>query len=175
MATGSLGMRTATVSSPPVVPYGTASLLGNIMVSGPGQNASISFPAASGISATRGFKSEKSAICAISGLSEGLPFAAYIFFAASSSRALAPSPYTVSVGNATRPPSRKISAALSSFPASILCVSSIIIRSVTIFLRSLFSSTALRNAVLASLRQGLSPCILTAYHSTTLSRMQLFT
>jgi len=92
MATESLGMRTATVSSPPVVPYGTASLFGNIMVSGPGQNASISFFAVSGISATRGFKSEKSAMCAISGLSEGLPLAAYIFLEESGFSASPPRP-----------------------------------------------------------------------------------
>ena len=51
------------------------------------------------------------AICTISGLSLGLPFAAYIFFAASSKNASAPRPYTVSVGNATSPPDFNISAA----------------------------------------------------------------
>ena len=36
-ANGSLGILTATVSSPPVVPYGTTSLFSKIIVSGPGQ------------------------------------------------------------------------------------------------------------------------------------------
>ncbi len=37
----------------------------------------------------------------ISGLSEGLPFATKIFFTDFESKAFAPRPYTVSVGNAT--------------------------------------------------------------------------
>ena len=39
------GILTATVSSPPVVARGTMSFLRNIMVSGPGQNASMSMSA----------------------------------------------------------------------------------------------------------------------------------
>lgn len=54
-----------------------------------------------------------SAIWTISGLSDGLPFAAYIFADAASSSASAPRPYTVSVGNATRPPALNISPAFS--------------------------------------------------------------
>ena len=75
LATGSLGIRTATVSRPPVVPCGTIPLLGNTKVKGPGQKASASFLPASGISDTSGFSPSKSAMWAISGLSEGRPFA----------------------------------------------------------------------------------------------------
>lgn len=54
-----------------------------------------------------------SAMWTISGLSDGRPLAAYIFIEASGSRAFPPSPYTVSVGNATRPPCLRILPALS--------------------------------------------------------------
>ena len=43
------GIRIATVSKPPVVVYGTFSFFSKIIVSGPGQNDSISFFAFSGI------------------------------------------------------------------------------------------------------------------------------
>jgi len=69
------GNLTATVSSPPVVPFGTLSLLLNIKVIGPGQKASINFFATSGTSVTKSSNIDTSAIWAISGLSEGLPFA----------------------------------------------------------------------------------------------------
>ena len=111
LATGSDGIRTATVSSPPVVPFGTLPLFGKISVSGPGQNASISFFPASGISRTRGSMSSFFAMWAMRGLSDGRPFAAYILRAASSFSASAPRPYTVSVGNATRPPFFRMAAA----------------------------------------------------------------
>ena len=61
-ATGWFGIRTATVSIPPVVAEGTVSFFQTIMVRGPGQKASASFWAAAGIfRATRSI-SEKSAI-----------------------------------------------------------------------------------------------------------------
>ena len=97
-------MRTATVSIPPVVAYGTASPFSTIMVRGPGQKASESFLASSGTVFAMRSKSEKSDMCTISGLSDGRPFALYIFFDASGSKASPPSPYTVSVGNATSSP-----------------------------------------------------------------------
>ena len=50
IATGCDGIRIATVSSPPVVPSGTMLFLFKIIVSGPGQNASISITAFSGTS-----------------------------------------------------------------------------------------------------------------------------
>ncbi len=49
--------------------------------------------------------------CTISGSHPGRSFAANIFATASASSAFAPSPYTVSVGNATVPPARSNSAA----------------------------------------------------------------
>ena len=98
---------------------GTISFFLRIIVSGPGQKASAAFTAISFTSHESTSKSFLSAICTISGLSEGLPFAAYIFADAFSSRASAPSPYTVSVGNATSPPFFKISAACSYISSSL--------------------------------------------------------
>ena len=69
------GKRTATVSIPAVTLSGISSLLFKIMVNAPGIKASISFCAFSFISFTRGAMSDLSAICTISGLSDGLPFA----------------------------------------------------------------------------------------------------
>ena len=56
-AAGWAGIRTATVSMPPVVAAGTFSLLGKIMVKGPGQKASASSSASLGQWATKGYKS----------------------------------------------------------------------------------------------------------------------
>ena len=74
-AAGWEGIRIATVSNPPVVPCGTISFLGNIIVNGPGQKAcanayafSFGYPSTS--------RSCTSAMCTINGLSDGLPFAA---------------------------------------------------------------------------------------------------
>jgi hypothetical protein len=58
------------------------------------------------------------AICTIKGLSDGLFLAEYIFVAAASSVASPPRPYTVSVGNTTRPPFR-IRPAASSSPSTV--------------------------------------------------------
>ena len=101
----------ATVLRPPVVSIGTMSAFGMMMVRGPGQKLSISFFASSGNADTRGSTSSIHDTCTMRGLSEGRPFASYIFRLASGSRALPPSPYTVSVGNATSPPLLIMSAA----------------------------------------------------------------
>ena len=65
---------------------------GSTIVSGPGQNASISFRALSGNSETSGGTSSMQETCTISGLSDGRPFAAYIFRLASGSSAFPPRP-----------------------------------------------------------------------------------
>ena len=110
-AAGCEGQRTATVSRPPLVSYGTISDFGSIIVRGPGQNLSASRSALSGRALTSGAHCSTSVMCTISGLSPGLPLASNIFFTATGSRALAARPYTVSVGMATRPPVRSISPA----------------------------------------------------------------
>ena len=76
LAFGSSGSRIATVSSPPLVSRGTASLFGKIMVSGPGQKAAASRRALSGMFRTSGSISSTRAMWTISGLSLGRPFAA---------------------------------------------------------------------------------------------------
>ena len=75
-ATGWLGMRTATVISPPLVSAGTSAVFLKTIVSGPGHQAAARRFAASGISAAIGKSASISAICTIRGLSEGRPFAA---------------------------------------------------------------------------------------------------
>ena len=69
------GKRTATVSIPAVTVSGTILLFLSITVNGPGINASISAFAFSLISTVSLFISSISAICTMSGLSDGLPFA----------------------------------------------------------------------------------------------------
>ena len=91
-AAGWTGMRTATVGSPAETPAGTRSLLGNIMVRGPGQNALARRLALSGTSQTSCASSSMAAIWTISGLSCGRPFAANILATADSSKAFAASP-----------------------------------------------------------------------------------
>ena len=75
-AMGSLGKRTATLSSPPVVSRGTRSDFSKIMVRGPGQNFLARIFAFSGTLFTMGASASISAICTIRGLSEGRPLAA---------------------------------------------------------------------------------------------------
>ena len=75
-ATGWLGIRMATVPSPPVMDFGTQSLFFKIMVSGPGQNFSARSFACAVTSQESSSSAFVSAICTISGLSDGLPFAA---------------------------------------------------------------------------------------------------
>ena len=110
-AIGWLGQRIPTVSNPPVVRFGTLERRDSTMVSGPGQKRSASKYADWGI--FRQYRSSQtgSAICRISGLSCGRPFASKIRATAAGSRPLAPRPYTVSVGIPTSPPARMICAA----------------------------------------------------------------
>ena len=84
----------------------------SIIVRGPGQNFSASASALSDTFVVIVNKSLISAICIISGLSDGLPFASYIFIDDSLLSPSPPSPYTVSVGKATSPPFLIISPAL---------------------------------------------------------------
>ena len=74
-AIGSEGIRTATVSMPPVVSYGILSFFRKIMVSGPGQKRSANAQAVCGTSSTISSKAFIFVICTISGLSEGRPLA----------------------------------------------------------------------------------------------------
>ena len=92
LAAGCDGMRTATVESPALTASGISSDFGKTIVSGPGQNASISFCARSSTRATSGGSSLLSLICAMSGLSAGRPFASKIFSTALPLSASAPSP-----------------------------------------------------------------------------------
>ena len=106
------GILTATVSSPPVVLSGTPSFFLRTIVSGPGQKLSISATMSAlsiGVSWPMSLALD---MWTIIGLSLGLPFASYTLATASASSALAPRPYTVSVGNATSPPLLIISAAI---------------------------------------------------------------
>ena len=73
--TGWFGQRTPTVSSPPVVRYGTTSFFGRIMVSGPGQNSSARRYALSGTFSQYRLSHVLSGTWMMSGLSCGLPFA----------------------------------------------------------------------------------------------------
>ena len=133
-ATGWLGILIATVPSPPVMESGTLSFFLRIIVSGPGQNFSASTSALSGTSLAKSYNALTSAICTISGLSEGLPLAAYILAEAFASSASAPSPYTVSVGKATSPPALRICPACSYiFLSSSVCVIFFIIVSIKPF------------------------------------------
>ena len=75
-AISSSGIRTATVSRPPVVPSGTFSFLLKIIVSGPGQKCAAISSTISGTDSTIAPRSSSLAIWTISGLSDGRPFAA---------------------------------------------------------------------------------------------------
>ena len=76
LASSRSGIRTATVSNPPVVPYGTRLLFIKTNVSGPGQNLSAKRLPTGIIPAVSGSNSSIQEICAIRGLSDGLPLAA---------------------------------------------------------------------------------------------------
>ena len=107
-------MRTPTSERPAVTLAGTSGPRGKSRVRGPGQKASIRPAALGGISAATRESICRSETCTISGSHDGRCLATKIFPTASGSRALAPSPYTVSVGNATVPPLRRIEAAWAS-------------------------------------------------------------
>ena len=89
-------------------------LRGSMSVNAPGQNSSASFSARLSKKAIRRALS-MSFTCTISGLMEGLPFTSNILATARSLLASAPSPYTVFVGNATRSPAFRASAAKAIF------------------------------------------------------------
>ncbi len=119
-ATGCDGTRTPTSGRPAVTTSGTSGPRGSSSVSGPGQNASISARAWSLISATSRPSGRPWLTCTITGSHAGRCFAAKMRSTAFSSKALAPSPYTVSVGNATVPPARQIVATRSMVAAAVL-------------------------------------------------------
>ena len=70
------GQRNATRFKPPVARSGTRSDLGNVIVKGPGQKASIKAFAVLGISFTSGLILSALGTCNINGLSDGRPLAA---------------------------------------------------------------------------------------------------
>ena len=110
------GQRTPTKPEPAVTAAGSSATAGATMVSGPGQNSAASPRISSspaGPRRTSRSASAAAATCTISGSVRGRPLVAKIRATASSSKACAPSPYTVSVGNATSPPDRSASAASS--------------------------------------------------------------
>jgi hypothetical protein len=90
---------------------GRVGFLRTTSVSGPGQNLSANARVWSETSSAISSNWLLSAICKIKGLSPGRFFAAYTFATASALKASAPKPYTVSVGNATKPPDLITSAA----------------------------------------------------------------
>ena len=107
------GRRTPTVSSPARTSPGTSWRAAATIVSAPGQKASarsLMRGSASAASVKRWMRSARSAMCTMSGSNVGRPFASKIRATAGASNAFAPSPYTVSVGKATRPPARMIAA-----------------------------------------------------------------
>ncbi len=108
------GTRRAMVGSPAVTSgaMGAPGLSGVTRVRGPGQNACASDPRTGGISAIFAAAAAL-ARCTISGLKLGRPLASKIRATARSLFASAPSPNTVSVGKATRPPSWMIRPACS--------------------------------------------------------------
>ena len=86
------GQRTATVSSPAVVRFGTRSRTGSTIVSGPGQKCSASSHACAGMSWQIDSSSFGSEICKMRGLSCGRPFASKMRSTAFSSSPFAPRP-----------------------------------------------------------------------------------
>src|SRR5690606_13118251 len=112
-AVGWEGIRIATVCSPPETMEGTFSLLSTTKVKGPGQNALAKREKSFGkFFVNRGIIS-KLETWTIRGLSEGLPLISKTLQIASSRKAKAPSPYTVSVGKMTGKPAFKLLIAFS--------------------------------------------------------------
>ena len=72
--------------------FGTVDFAGNTIVSGPGKNASANFLASLDTSSDNNSNSSIDEICAMSGLSAGLPFASNTFRNASGLNAEAPRP-----------------------------------------------------------------------------------
>ena len=110
-ATGWSGTRTPTVSPPPVTASRTRAARRTTIVSGPGHSASPRRRAATGTSAAQSSSCPGAPRWTITGCSPGRPLTAYSRASAPALSASAPSPYTVSVGKATRPPRRSVAAA----------------------------------------------------------------
>ena len=111
-----LGTRTAMVSSPAVArsATGQSGCLASTRDSAPGQNANASRRPRSGRRPSFS-AAPTSGTCTISGLNRGRSLAAKMAATARPLVASAPSPYTVSVGNATRAPPRIAAAAADCF------------------------------------------------------------
>lgn len=117
--------RTAMVSEPAVTRSGTSGCLGRIRVKGPGQKAearlSTRFRCSKEVNRTTLFNHPTSGRWTIKGSVRGRPLASKIRATAKGWKTSAARPYTVSVGNPTTPPLRRISAD-SSTPSSPLRV-----------------------------------------------------
>ena len=98
------GIRIPTVSNPAVTIFGILFLAFSIIVKGPGQNSFINLFSNSFGSLATSFIISSLFTCTIKGLSFALPLALNIFLHASSLKAFAPIPYTVSVGKITKFP-----------------------------------------------------------------------
>lgn len=113
-AAGCRGTRTPTRERPAVTASGIADVRGSNMVSGPGQKLLPSrctrSCSGSGTEATCDTACT-SGTWTMSGSQDGRCFALKIASTAPAEKAFAPRPYTVSVGNATRPPRCRIAAA----------------------------------------------------------------
>jgi len=112
-AIGCAGTRSPTVSCPPVTSSGTPGARRRTNVSGPGQKCRASRCASSDTSRAHRASHEASARWTMSGCDDGRRLTANRRRSAVRFVASAPSPYTVSVGKATSPPARRISAARS--------------------------------------------------------------
>ncbi len=104
------GKRTATVPVPADTASGTRAPAGSTKVKGPGQNRSASGANAAGSVPTMPDKASKESISNRIGLDSGRPLARNNLLTACGFKASARSPYSVSVGAATRAP-RRIAAA----------------------------------------------------------------
>ena len=111
--TGWSAMRSPTVSKPPETIDGTISDLRTTIVSRPGQKALASAIASGGTSSPYVKRSSTSPMSTGMGLESSLPFILKTRSTAFSSRALAATPYTVSVGMLMTPPRRRMSTARS--------------------------------------------------------------
>mmetsp|Transcript_28355 Transcript_28355/g.90347 ORF Transcript_28355/g.90347 Transcript_28355/m.90347 type:complete len:308 (+) Transcript_28355:141-1064(+) len=120
-ASGWAGTRTPTKPVPAVTLDGMQGAALAIRVRGPGQKAPASASNTSRSSPWMSTSSRARAVsstCTIRGSVSGRPLASKMDNTAASSSALAPRPYTVSVGKATMPPERRMEAARST-PASV--------------------------------------------------------
>ena len=112
-AMGCEGTRIPMLSWPPVTTSFTLSAFGKIKVRGPGQNRAASFSATAGSADTQRCRYRGLSRCTMTGWSAGRPFTSNILRTAAGFAALAPRPYTVSVGNTTSSPARNTSTASS--------------------------------------------------------------